>query len=137
MNPDSGPEITGPAPEKTNPGKSQTACASHPCERGGKLFLRKSRSVGKTVSAPSCCLPPLPGTKAAELERTAEMLVPIAARQGVYHVVAFLADLQYGNAELRLLLSYLESMPGAVLPTAREGALELAAVRGMAVPESL
>jgi hypothetical protein len=48
------------------------------------------------------------GTKKGELSRTAEMLPDILATQGLYFVVAFLADSGCQNADLYALLPHLE-----------------------------
>ena len=56
-------------------------------------------------------------TKDAELRRTAEMLVDIAEKRGVYFAVALLYDSSYGdsgNGRLRDLLPILQKTKGAI-----------------------
>lgn len=54
------------------------------------------------------------GSKDKELLRTAEMLVDIAEKQGVYFAVAFLYDSQYNLDILKRLLPILENRRGAI-----------------------
>ena len=49
-----------------------------------------------------------------ELRRTAEMLVEIAEKQGVYFVVAFLHDANYDPKRIAKLMPYLEKQDGAI-----------------------
>ena len=56
-------------------------------------------------------------TKNGELIRTAEMLVDIAERRGIYFAVAFLYDSSYGdqnNGRLKDLLPILQKTKGAI-----------------------
>ena len=56
-------------------------------------------------------------TKNEELIRTAEMLVDIAERRGIYFAVAFLYDSSYGdqnNGRLKDLLPILQKTKGAI-----------------------
>ncbi|MEE8263251.1 MAG: hypothetical protein V3R83_12385 [Gammaproteobacteria bacterium] len=50
----------------------------------------------------------------AECYRTADMLVDMAEKQGVYYAVAFLSDAGYDLKRLKALLPILEQTRGAL-----------------------
>jgi hypothetical protein len=52
-----------------------------------------------------------------ELSRTAEMLVDIANRQGIYFAIAFLQDASYGPEQISKLLPILMETKGAIKVT--------------------
>jgi len=54
------------------------------------------------------------GTFEGELYRTAEMLVEIAEKDGVYFAIAFIHDLGYTHEDLKKLLPILQSTSGAI-----------------------
>ena len=54
------------------------------------------------------------GTLDQELQRTAEMMVDITDRQGVYYAVALLFDSNYNTDRLKALLPFLKSIKGAI-----------------------
>lgn len=54
------------------------------------------------------------GTFESELSRSAEMLVEIAERDGVYFAIAFIHDLGYTHEDLKKLLPILQNTRGAI-----------------------
>ena len=59
------------------------------------------------------------GTLQQELERTAEMVVEITGRLGVFYAVALLHDSSYGNDRLKSLIPVLQEQQGACLKEVR------------------
>ncbi len=54
------------------------------------------------------------GTLNAELRRTAELLVEITEKQGVYFAIAFLYDASYDHDRIKKLLPFLEKEKGSI-----------------------
>jgi len=54
------------------------------------------------------------GTLNAELKRTAEMLVEVTEKQGVYFAIALLHDASYDYKRIKKLLPFLEKEKGSI-----------------------
>lgn len=59
---------------------------------------------------------PIGGTREGELARSAELVVKLAKKQGVFLAIAFLYDIGYTRDDIAELLPILQQEKGAINP---------------------